>query len=98
VSASNSERSETPSQAEEAKYLGLHLDRRLNWKKYILTKRKQLGLQLEKMYWLLGSKSELSAENKLPSCLYKLFMQFPNLWRPIVGHGFQCRNITKIPK
>jgi hypothetical protein len=29
---------------EDAKYLGLHLDRRLNWEKCVLTKRKQLGL------------------------------------------------------
>jgi len=26
----------------DAKYLGIHLDRRLNWKKYIFIKRKQL--------------------------------------------------------
>jgi len=30
-------------QADEAKYLEIHLDRRLNWKKHIFTKRKQLG-------------------------------------------------------
>jgi len=42
-------------QAEDAKYLELYLDHKLNWKKYIFIKRKQL--QLEKMYWLLGSKS-----------------------------------------
>jgi len=40
VSISNSEQLRIP-QAEE--YLGLHLDHRLNWKKHILTKRKQLG-------------------------------------------------------
>jgi len=40
-------------QAEDAKYLGLYLDCRLNWEKRILTKRKQLGFQLRKMYWLL---------------------------------------------
>jgi len=34
-------------QAEDAKYLGLHLDRRLNWKN-IFTERKQFGLQLGK--------------------------------------------------
>jgi hypothetical protein len=30
-------------QAENVKYLGLHVDRRLNWRKHISTKRKQLG-------------------------------------------------------
>jgi len=38
------------SQAEDAKYLGLHLDRRLNWRKHMFTKREQLGIQLSKMY------------------------------------------------
>jgi len=51
-------------QAEDAKYLG-HFDRRLNWKKHVFTKRKQLGNQLSKIYWLLGSKPQLSTENKL---------------------------------
>jgi len=52
-------------QAKDAKYLGLHLDRKLNWKKHIFIKRKQLGLQLEKMYWLLGNKSQLSTQKKI---------------------------------
>jgi hypothetical protein len=30
-------------QAEDVKYLGLHLDRRLTWHKHIFTKRKNLG-------------------------------------------------------
>jgi len=46
-------------------YLGLHLDRRLNWRKHIITKRKQFGIQPSK----IGSKSQLSIENKL--LLYK---------------------------
>jgi len=52
-------------QADDAKYLGLHLDRRLNWKKHIYPKRKQLGSQLGKMYRLFDSKSQLWTENKL---------------------------------
>jgi hypothetical protein len=52
-------------QTEEVKYLGLHLDRRLTWHKNIFTKRKQLGIALTKMYWLLGRKSKLSINNKL---------------------------------
>jgi len=52
-------------QAEDAKYLELHLDRRLNWRKHIFTERKQLGIQPSEMYWLLGSNSQLSIENKL---------------------------------
>jgi len=53
-------------QAEDAKYLELHrVDCKPNWKKHIITKREQLGLQLGKIYQLLGSKSQLSTENKL---------------------------------
>lgn len=40
-------------QSNEAKYLGMHLDRRLMWKKHIFMKRKQLGLQLSKYIGLL---------------------------------------------
>jgi hypothetical protein len=55
--------------AENVKYLGLRLDRKLTWHHNIFTKRKQLGLTLTKMYWLLGRSSQLSLPNKL--LLYK---------------------------
>jgi hypothetical protein len=50
---------------EDVKYLRLHLDRRITWHKHIFAKRKQLGITLTKMYWLLGLKSKLSTGNKL---------------------------------
>jgi hypothetical protein len=31
----------------------------------LFTKRKQLGLQLRRMYWIIGRKSELTLDNKL---------------------------------
>jgi hypothetical protein len=43
-------------QEEGNKYLGLYLDWRLTWHKHIFAKRKQLGIKLTEMYWLLGRK------------------------------------------
>ena len=43
-------------QTEEAEYLGMHLDRKLTWRKHILTKRKQLDLKLRKLYRDIGWK------------------------------------------
>jgi len=68
-------------QAKDAKYLGLH-DRRLNWRKHIFSKWKQLGIQMSKMYWLLGSKSQLSIKNKL--------LLYETIHKSIWAYGHNC--------
>ena len=56
-------------QADDTKYLGMYLDKRLTWRKHIFTKRKQLGLKFRQMYWLLGRNSRLALDSEL--LLYK---------------------------
>ena len=77
----------------DVKYLGIHLDRRLPWRKHITTKRKQLDLQLRKLYWILGRKSQLSLENKL--YVYKAILK--PIWtygEPIWTYGVQLWGTT----
>jgi hypothetical protein len=68
------------------KYLGVQLGRRLTWHTHIFAKRKQLGLSLTKMYWLLGRKSKLSANNKL--LIYKVIL------KPIWTYSIQLWGAT----
>lgn len=37
-------------QSDVVKHLGIHLDRRLTWRKHVETKRKQLNRMMKKMY------------------------------------------------
>ena len=68
-------------QSENVRYLGIHLDRRLTWKKHILTKRKALSVQFRKLYWLLARNSNLSLHNKL--LLYKIIV------KPVWSYGVE---------
>lgn len=67
--------------AEDAKYLGMNLDRRLTWRKHIFSKRKQLGMKFGQLYWLIGKKSELSLENKI--------LTYKAILKPIWTYGIQ---------
>jgi hypothetical protein len=53
---------------------------------HIFAKRKQLGLSLAKMYWLLGRKSKLSTNNKL--LVYRAIL------KPIWTYGIQLWGTT----
>jgi hypothetical protein len=67
--------------ADQVKYLGLHLDRKVTRHHHIISKRKQLGLTLTKMYWLLGRSSRQSLPNKL--------LLFKSILKPIWTYGIQ---------
>jgi hypothetical protein len=68
-------------QTSSVKYLGVHLDRKLNWRNHIWMKRLQLNSKLSKMSWLLNPKSKLSITNK--TLLYKVIL------KPIWTYGIQ---------
>lgn len=68
-------------QKDDTKYLGIHLDKKLNWKKHIQTKRKALDIQLNKIKYLIGIYSPLSLENKI--LVYKCIL------KPIWTYGIQ---------
>jgi hypothetical protein len=80
-------------QTETAKYLGIHLDCRLTWQKHIFTERKQLELQLRRMYWIIGRKSKLTLENKL--LIYKTILK-PTWTYGIPLWGTVCNSIIEI--
>jgi hypothetical protein len=68
-------------QADEVKYLGIHLDQRLTWQKHIITKRKHLDLKLQNLYWIIGHTSPQSLDNKL--LVYKAIL------KPVWTYGIQ---------
>ena len=73
-------------QVTDVKYLGLHLDQRLTWKNHLLMKRKQLGLKLRDINWLLEKSSILSLENKI--LLYKVML------KPVWTYGIQLWGVA----
>ena len=66
-------------QFEVAKYLEIHLYKRLTWKTHICTKRKALGIKLRSLYWLFIPNSKLSLENKI--LIYKTIL------KPVWSYG-----------
>ena len=68
-------------QVDNVRYLGMYLDRRMNWKHHIVIKRRDAHNKFLKLYWLIKRKSELSLENKL--VIYK------SVIKPIWTYGIQ---------
>lgn len=50
------------------RYLGLHLDSKLNWHEHILQKRKMLDFLINSFQWLINRYSQISLKNKRLIC------------------------------
>lgn len=74
-------------QAESAKYLGLHIDSKLNWKHHVRQKAKQVKQVTYKLYWLLGNHSKLKLSHKR-----RIYI---SLIKPIWTYGAQLWGCTK---
>ena len=52
-------------QADDVRYLGIHLDRRLTWRKHIESKKIQINLKAASLHWLIAHRSPLQLEYKV---------------------------------
>lgn len=78
------------------KYLGIHLDSKLNWGTHIWKKRLQLGLIYRKMYWYMSRKSNLSLENKI--MIYKCILKPVWLYAAQIWGTASNTNIQKLQR
>jgi hypothetical protein len=77
------------SNSQAIKYLGLHFDKQLNWKKHVTTTRKHLDLKFREIYWLIGKRSPLSLTNKLH--IYNAVL------KPVWTYGIELCGCTAAP-
>lgn len=74
--------------ANHARYLGLHLDCKLNWQEHIRRKRELLNRQSKKFYWLIGPRSELSLANKR--------LIYTTIFKPAWAYGCELWGSTAV--
>lgn len=67
--------------ANEVTYLGVHLDRRLTWRKHIEAKKTHLKLKANSLHWLINARSSLSLD-------YKVLL-YNSVLKPIWTYGSQ---------
>lgn len=73
-------------QAESAKYLGLHLDSKLNWKHHVRQKAEQIRIKERQMNWLIGRHSKMN--------LYCKRLIYQSIIKPIWMYGVQLWGCT----
>jgi len=73
--------------ATHARYLGLHLDCKLNWQEHVKAKRQLLELQFDRFHWLIGRRSNLSLSNKR--------LIYLTIFRPMWTYGCELWGTTR---
>lgn len=76
------------------RYLGMHLDKKLNFAHHIKTKINHLKLTLSKYNWLVGRQSSLSIENKI--IIYKSIIRPMWAYAAVIWSAASDTNIKKI--
>lgn len=80
-------------QAEPAKYLGLRLDSRLNWKQHVKQKAERIRSKKCQMYWLIGHCSKINFHYKtlIYQSTFKLIWTYGvQLW------GCKCKSNQEV--
>lgn len=71
---------------DSARYLGMFLDKKLNYKEHVKTKQTELNLRLQNLYWLLGGRSSVSLANKR--------LIYLTILKPVWCYGIQLWGCT----
>ena len=74
-------------QSNSARYLGLHLDCKLNWSEHIRHKRDFLNLKLREYSWLIGRNSSLSLQSKRSV--------YSSIFKPVWTYGIELWSTAK---